>query len=154
MRSPMLSGVRRAARRRSEPMAVLAVADPALRRQCAACLAESGFVVVDCARADEALASAKRLLPDFVVVDFELPGTPLLRLVRQLRDDPATMDAGVVALARGVTPYRETVAIQAGCDVLLEAPCTPEALLTELLVLYAELDASQERDAASPGRTG
>lgn len=121
-------------------MVVLAVADPAMGRLYAACLAECGFTIARWSPGDDAVAIVRRLLPDFVVLDFDLTELRVLELARRLRDEDATNEMGIVALSRGVTPYREELARQAGCDALLEAGCPSEMLLTELMALYAQLD--------------
>lgn len=149
MRTPMRSGFRRATRRRSEPMVILAVADAAMGRRYVACLAESGFTTARWSHGDDAIAIVRRLFTDFVVLDSEVAELRALELVRRLRDDDATNGIGVVALSRGVTPYREDLARQAGCDALLEASCPPEMLLTEPMALYAQLDLpGEERPSA------
>lgn len=130
-------------------MVVLAVADAAMGRQYGACLAESGFTTARWSRGDDAVAIVRRLLPDFVVLDTEVPELRALELARRLRNDDTTSGIGIVALSRGVTPYREDLARQAGCDALLEASCSPEMLLTELMALYAQLDLpGEERPSA------
>lgn len=132
-------------------MVVLAVADDAMRRQYARCLAENEFSTMDTASGSEAIALAERFLPELVVVDLDLPGHAGLQVVRRIRSDATTMDAGIIALGRGVTPYREVLACEGGCDVVLDAPCPPETLLTELLVMFARVQPSEHLRASLVG---
>ncbi len=121
-------------------MVVLAIADPAMARRYASCLADNGFTTARWSPGDDAVAFVRRLLPDFVVLDSELTELRALELARRLRDEDTTDGIGIIALTRGMTRYREDLARNAGCDVLLEADCAPEMLLTELMALYAQLD--------------
>jgi DNA-binding response OmpR family regulator len=135
------SGPRRlnsGARRKYNPMVVLAIGDAATRKDHANCLTESGFTVLDAACGEDARDLADRLLPEIVVVDFGLMGA--LGVARHVREHAMTKNVGVVGLCRGPAADWEQIGRRAGCDAVLAGPCEPMTLLTELLGLLAALE--------------
>jgi CheY-like chemotaxis protein len=79
-------------------------------------------------RGDEALAAARRERPDLVILDMRLPGTDGLEICRQLKADPATADAPVLAVTVRCTAAEVRQAIEAGCVGCLGKPFDLEAL--------------------------
>lgn len=69
---------------------------------------------------EEAKAAAKRLRPEIVLLDRDLPRAALL--VRELRDDPETRRLSVVALARGDFVSSELALLEAGANAVLRLP--------------------------------
>jgi CheY-like chemotaxis protein len=69
---------------------------------------------------EEARAAAKRLRPEIVLVDRDLPRAALL--VRELREDPETRRLSVVALARGDFASSELGLLEAGVNAVLRLP--------------------------------
>jgi signal transduction histidine kinase/GAF domain-containing protein/ActR/RegA family two-component response regulator len=64
----------------------------------------------------EGLAQARRLHPELVLTDVNLPGLSGLDVVRALRLDPATRDIDCVALSADALPEQMELAREAGCD--------------------------------------
>jgi CheY-like chemotaxis protein len=128
-------------------MAVIALSDPAERRRFASFLSENGFVVLDASDAQDACSLVSRFLPEIAVCDL---GWPDLNLARRLRSDPLSEAMGIVALGPALAPADEQAARAAGVDVVLETPCLPETLLTELLVLLAALIANSDNLQVAP----
>ncbi len=83
------------------------------------------FEVILARRGDEALAKARRLRPDVVVVDAQLPDVDGLRLVEIFRNDPETRQAPV--LATSVEDERAR-AFRLGASAFLLKPLQPELL--------------------------
>jgi CheY-like chemotaxis protein len=71
---------------------------------------------------DEAHAAARRLRPEVLIVDRDLPGAATL--VRQLRESPETRRMSVVALARGDMVATEFALLEAGANAVLRLPPT------------------------------
>lgn len=72
--------------------------------------------------AEEAKALARRLKPEIVLVDRDLPRAA--ELVKQLRDDAETRRLSVVALARGDFASSELGLLEAGVNAVLRLPPT------------------------------
>jgi DNA-binding response OmpR family regulator len=126
-------------------MTVLAMSSAAERHAHAAVLSESGFVVVEASDPSDASNLVGRLLPEIVVVDVGWG----LELPRLLRTGPLSEHVGIVGLGRGLDPEKERDALAAGFDIVLEAPCQPETLLTELLVMLAAINADSDSRLAA-----
>jgi CheY-like chemotaxis protein len=92
-------------------------------------LTEAGFSVEQAHNGLQALERAFESAPDIVVTDLNIPGIDGFELTRRLKLDPRTSRVPVVAVtgyaAFAADPGR---AQRAGCDVVLEKPCTPEHL--------------------------
>jgi len=70
--------------------------------------------------ADEARAAARRLQPEIVLVDRDLPRAA--ELVKELREDALTRRLSVVALARGEFASSELGLLEAGVNAVLRLP--------------------------------
>jgi two-component system cell cycle response regulator DivK len=95
-------------------------------------LAYSGMRVAEAADGHEALAKARELHPDVIVMDLSLPGLDGWEATRILKKDPATAGATVIALTGHALHGHSEGALAAGCDVFLTKPCLPDQLLAEV----------------------
>ena len=117
-------------------MVVLAIADAASRQRFARFLTDNGFTVQVAESGAEAVDITTRFLPEIVVLELAHRGADT---ARSLRSHALTRGVGIVALAPNAADSHQQAAWDAECDVFLEAPCAPETLLTELLVMLAIL---------------
>jgi hypothetical protein len=119
--------------------------------------------------AEEARQAARKLRPEIVLVDRDLPGAAAL--VKDLREDPLTRRSGVVALARGDFAASELLLLEAGFPALALNVSVNGILLETLKPLRVGDDlsfalslpdgggevsgtATVVRHAAAPGRYG
>jgi CheY-like chemotaxis protein len=72
-------------------------------------------------------ADVRRLRPDVIVLDLDLPQVAGWSILRDLRRDSATRDVPVVGLSRQVTDAKRAEARALGA-ALLAKPCEPDAL--------------------------
>jgi DNA-binding response OmpR family regulator len=117
-------------------MVVLAIADAASRQRYTRFLTDNGFTVAAAETGAEALDITARFLPEIVVLELAHDG---VNTARSLRAHALAGGVGIVALAPSAADSHQQMAWDAECDVFLEAPCAPETLLTELLVMLAVL---------------
>lgn len=95
-------------------------------------LAFHGCRVVTARNGQEAIASARRVQPDVIVMDLEMPAVTGWEATRRLKGYPVTSQIPVIVLScHGHDPHRRD-AWQAGCSSYLMKPCLPEALLAEI----------------------
>ena len=101
------------------------------RRLYAEWLEGAGFAVNQAHNGLQALERAFEAVPDIVVTDLNIPGIDGFELTRRLRQDVRTREVPVLAItgyaAFAADPGR---AQRAGCNVVLEKPCSPEDLET------------------------
>ncbi|MEX1129263.1 MAG: response regulator [Vicinamibacterales bacterium] len=111
------------------PSVLLVEDDQDGRQMYAFWLTEAGFRVDQAHNGFQALERALESVPDIVVTDLNIPGIDGFELTRRLKLDPRTSRVPVLAVtgyaAFAADPGR---AQRAGCDVVLEKPCTPEEL--------------------------
>ena len=82
------------------------------------------------------LAEARARVPDAVVCDLDMPNMGGLALCRALRDDPATKHIPILIVS-GSGATQTSAAHKAGCDAVLEKPCTGALLVRTIERLLA-----------------
>lgn len=99
-------------------------------------LTEAGFSVHQAHNGLQALERAFESVPDIVVTDLNIPGIDGFELTRRLKQDPRTRTIPVVAVT-GYAAFQADPgrAIRAGCDAVLEKPCSPDHLEATLRTL-------------------
>jgi two-component system, cell cycle response regulator DivK len=115
-------------------------------------LTRSGYRVAQAADGREALALARALLPDVVVMDLTLPVLDGWEAIRQLKSDPRTIGSLVIALTGHSLVRHAERARKAGCDALLTKPCLPSTLLALLRDLLASAHPSARAGSIAPRR--
>ena len=124
---------------RSQPNVLLVEDDQAGRRLYAEWLTLAGFTVKQAHNGLQALEQALEIVPDVVVTDLHIPGIDGFELTRRLRLDPRTRKVPVVAVtgyaAFAADPAR---AQRAGCNTILEKPCSPDDLESAIRAVIAE----------------
>ena len=98
----------------------------------------SGYRVSTAADGASAIASARQLLPDLIVLDLELPGISGFEVARALRANAETADIPLIA-ATGYSHLRQLdLAREVGFDAVVVKPCDPDQLVTEIERLITE----------------
>lgn len=95
-------------------------------------LTYSGFRVEEAENGRQALAKARALRPDVIVMDLSLPELDGWEATRVLKADPHTKQIPVIALTGHVLAGHSRSAFEAGCDAFITKPCLPERLLDEI----------------------
>jgi CheY-like chemotaxis protein len=111
------------------PLVLLVDDSPDNRELYAEYFAFSGFRVAEAGNGQEGVAAAKRLKPDVVVMDLELPLVDGCEATRRLKSDPSTEGIAVVVLTGHGHEDDRARAIASGCDAFLLKPCLPSDLL-------------------------
>jgi DNA-binding NarL/FixJ family response regulator len=94
---------------------------------------EASIAVVDeAANADEAVALARRLQPDVVLIDVSLPGLGCVEVTRRILDETPV---AVMLLAASETDDRVLATLRAGAASLLLEDCEPAALVRAVRLL-------------------
>jgi two-component system, cell cycle response regulator len=111
---------------------VLVVDDlPNVRRLFSRTLRRSGMHVVEGDSGPAALRLAMDGVPDAIVSDFQMPEMDGLELCRRIRANPSTRHAKFVIVSASLKKQSD-VALEMGCDAVLEKPCAPALLLETL----------------------
>ena len=91
-----------------------------------------GFSVHVATGGEDAIALARAVTPDIVLMDLSMPGTNGWQATTILKNDPATRGICVIAVtAHAMKPEREA-ALAAGCDGVILKPFDLEVLANAL----------------------
>ena len=92
----------------------------------------SGFRVAEARNGNEAVAQARSLKPDLILMDLSLPGMDGWEATRVLKADEATKQIPIVALTGHALAGASEGARKAGCDSFVTKPCLPDDLVVEV----------------------
>jgi two-component system cell cycle response regulator DivK len=87
-----------------------------------------GFQVLEARDGDEAIALARTMKPQIVLMDLQMPGIDGWEATRILKSDPETCDIAVVALTAHALKREVEAAFHVGCDAVIPKPCDLTAL--------------------------
>ncbi|MHC4845822.1 MAG: response regulator, partial [Planctomycetota bacterium] len=108
---------------------ILVVEDePDIRELLEHALGREGFDVNAVGDGSEALAAARRDLPDLMLLDLMLPGTDGLSVCRQVRDDPATAGISVIMVTAKGEESDVVLGLGLGADDYVIKPFKPNEL--------------------------
>src|SRR5687767_14273612 len=107
------------------PLVLIVEDDTDTREMYSEFLSHSGLRVAEAHSGRRALERVREQTPDVVVTDIAMPGMDGLELSRQLRSSAPTRDVPIIAVSGNASES----AREAGADVVLEKPCTPDELL-------------------------
>lgn len=91
-------------------------------------LEDEGFEVFSAKDGNEAVAKAKQVKPDLVILDVMMPGKVGYQVCEEIRKDPATKKAYVIFLSARGTSVAETAGKDSGGDEFMVKPFDPKTL--------------------------
>jgi CheY-like chemotaxis protein len=107
-----------------------------------------GFEPIEIGTTDEALVRA--VDADVIVTGIRVAGSfDGVELVRLLRADERNASKPILVLTASVMDARRDAAVAAGCDVFLDKPCLPAALVSEIQRAMASRTISRARRAGA-----
>jgi two-component system, cell cycle response regulator DivK len=96
-----------------------------------------GYEVVHAVDGEAAIAQARQLHPDLILMDISLPKMDGYEATRHIRADPATATIPVIALTAHALPEDEQAARKAGANEFATKPVDFNALLEKIRTLIA-----------------
>jgi len=113
--------------------AILVVEDePAIQELIAVNLEHAGHQVLRAGNVPEAEALVREVLPDLVLLDWMLPGSPGLNFARQLRTDQRTKDIPIIMLTARAEERDKISGLEGGADDYVTKPFSPKELLARI----------------------
>jgi len=97
-----------------------------------AILENAGHSILQAETAAQGIEVARRLQPDLILMDVQLPDIDGLAATRILKSDPHTRDVPVIALTAMAMKGDEDEARHAGCDGYVSKPIRYKELLAEM----------------------
>jgi diguanylate cyclase (GGDEF)-like protein/PAS domain S-box-containing protein len=112
---------------------ILVVDDaPDVRQLLRSSLAAVGFEVWEAGSGEEAIAEARKLRPDCVVLDINLPGISGLEVCRILREDLANEHTTIVMLSVDAEPAEKIEAFTVNADDYMVKPFSPRDIVSRV----------------------
>jgi CheY-like chemotaxis protein len=91
-------------------------------------LADAGFRTQTAEDGRDAIAQARAIQPDLIVMDLDMPDVDGRQAIRSLKADPATSEIVIIALTGREVTNHGAALYEAGCDEYLTKPISPDAL--------------------------
>ncbi len=124
--------------------------DVGARRTLASLLQRFGFRVVEAEDGQEALITAKTLVPDVILSDYNMPGMNGAALLRELRTGRPLLANVPFVLFSGYMDHWTGTAEDPAPDVVLAKPVTVERLLGEINAVLKRSRAAADAQASQP----
>ena len=116
----------------AEPLVLVVDDYQDAREMYAEYLKASGFRVAEARTGLEAVAKARELRPDCILMDLSLPGIDGWEATRQLKADHSTTQIPVVAITGHASELASRDAKAAGCVSFVLKPALPDAVVAEV----------------------
>jgi CheY-like chemotaxis protein len=107
-------------------------------------LEKNGYVVVPARSGPEGLALARRIQPDLIILDIQLPGMDGYEVAQELRRITDLNDVPIVAVTSYAMVGDRERSLAAGCTGYIEKPINPETFLKEIEAYMKSQPASGE----------
>jgi two-component system, cell cycle response regulator DivK len=95
-------------------------------------LKANGYRVAEARTGLEAVAKARELKPDCILMDLSLPGIDGWEATRQLKTDKSTTHIPIVAITGHASELASRDAKAAGCSSYVLKPALPDAVVAEV----------------------
>jgi CheY-like chemotaxis protein len=92
----------------------------------------SGYSVKTASNGREAIALARSLQPDLILMDASMPVLDGWQATRELKANPATSHIPVLALTAHAFDDARQEAQESGCDGFVTKPCLPDDLVARV----------------------
>ncbi|MFZ1709850.1 MAG: response regulator, partial [Anaerolineae bacterium] len=130
-----------------ETHTILVVEDEAtLREALVYNLNKEGYAVSQASTGLQALALARTLAPDVIILDLMLPELDGLSVCRSLRREPATADCSILILTARGGELDKIIGLETGADDYLTKPFSLGELLARVRALLRRTRSSAPRD--------
>ena len=107
---------------------ILIVDDNDLNIKLCRAILKDNYQIFTATSAEEGLESAKRILPDLILMDIQLPGMDGLTATRVIKSDDRLKATPVIALTSFAMVGDREKALSAGCDEYLPKPIDIQSL--------------------------
>lgn len=121
-----------------KPLALIADDDPDILLLLSLTLERDGYEVVVARDGLSAYEAALERVPHLVVLDLMMPGLDGCEVTRRLRVEEATKDVPIVIVTAFAEESQVAKAIEAGADLYVKKPFSPNELLAKTASLLLE----------------
>jgi two-component system cell cycle response regulator DivK len=90
---------------------------------------KKGYTIVEAIDGEEAIAMVKKIKPDIVLMDIQLPKISGYEAAETIKADPDLRHIPIIAVTSYALSGDEEKAFEAGCDEYVTKPFRPKVLL-------------------------
>ncbi len=101
-----------------------------------ACLQDAGYQVASSGMAVRDLGDLCRASPDMLLLEWQLPNSDALHLVRGIRQDATLRRLPVILMGAGIREEEALQALEAGADQCWREPFTPPVLVAHVRAFF------------------
>jgi EAL domain-containing protein (putative c-di-GMP-specific phosphodiesterase class I)/DNA-binding NarL/FixJ family response regulator len=125
-----------------------------IRTMAAMALSAAGFVTHEAASPGEAIAIARRIRPDYIVIDMNTSRMSSIDLCRMMRADTSLRDCTIMIVSGAAASTAKAKAFLSGADDYVVKPFAPRDLVTRLhAATRGSRDATVDESAVNPPLT-
>lgn len=124
--------------------------DP-IREMLRMALESKGFACLEAADAVQAHSAIVDEKPDLALIDWMMPGTSGIELIRRLKRDQATSNLPIVLLTARTEEDNKVHGLDVGADDYVTKPFSPRELIARINALLRRTDYGQKDEALSFG---
>ena len=107
---------------------IIADDDPNIRELIQLTLEDDGYEIYEAKDGIEAVAKAKEIKPDLIILDVAMPGKVGYLVCSEIRQDPTTKNAYIIFLTARGTPVAKMTGEDAGGNEFISKPFEPKLL--------------------------
>jgi len=111
-------------------------------------LEREGFLVEEAADGAQALEKIRRRIPDILLLDLMLPGTPGLEICRQMRAGRDTANLPILVVTAKGTEVDKVLGLEMGADDYVVKPFSPREVVARVKALLRRANPAGESEAA------
>ncbi len=111
-------------------------------------LEREGFLVEEAGDGAQALEKIRRRVPDLLLLDLMLPGTPGLEICRQMRAGRDTASLPILVVTAKGTEVDKVLGLEMGADDYVVKPFSPREVVARVKALLRRANPSAEPESA------
>jgi phosphate regulon transcriptional regulator PhoB len=111
-------------------------------------LEREGFLVEEAGDGAQALERIRRRVPDLLLLDLMLPGTPGLEICRQMRAGRDTASLPILVVTAKGTEVDKVLGLEMGADDYVVKPFSPREVVARVKALLRRANPSVEQESA------
>lgn len=112
-------------------------------------LIQEGYTVFKAKNGRDAVAIAKKEIPDIVLLDIMMPDMDGIQACQEMRKDSTLENAHIIFLTARIEEYSEIAGFSAGADDYINKPIKPGALISRLKSVLKRKEKEDEQEDLS-----
>ena len=117
-------------------------------------LSQEGYQIVTASNGKEAIAKAKKELPQLIIMDVMMPEMDGMEACENIRRIPELQDTIITFLTARSEDYSQVAGFDAGADDYIAKPIKPKVLVSKVKALLRRLNGSESASSSTTLKVG